>query len=402
MGAEHPGTSNPVASSSGDFNPIGEKPKAPGLFRRVSFCTSFIQRLLKTPDPQLTIFEASQRGNLRRVHRLISSGQAHATDIDDGGVPCLHWAAINGHVDICRYLIENGADVQSQATDLLATPLQWAALQGRLPVIQLMLERGADLDYQDRQGFTTLHHAVISSSSPSSIDYLSDRCTPAQIDIQDFSGYTPLLWAIAYKDALSIEMLLERGASVETIDHNSFTAMDWALDRGLRATIRMLLERGADVIPDHYLIDRTGTYERAQIARCFERGGRNGIKHMGAWRLAVEEIESTITRDFQTEKQGSWENPADQSIGDRSCQGHEGSSLARSVSKKRAAPVQLLLDVDGEDNPPPPYKDKVSSSLGKPSTQYAHYYIIWHSTPIQVGGEGLVAGMPPSYTGYDR
>ncbi len=191
---------------------------------------------------------------METLRRLISSGEVKATDTDEEGIPPLHWAAINGQYIASKYLIENGAHVDLPAGHLLATPLQWTTRQGHLSVVQLLLQYDADLNYRDVQGFSTLHHAITCSSSPSTIDYLTGRCTKAQLDIQDLNGFTPLIWALAYKDTLSAEMLLGRGASVNARAPEGLVPMDWALEGGVRSNIRMLLERGADVIPGAHLV----------------------------------------------------------------------------------------------------------------------------------------------------
>jgi ankyrin repeat protein len=58
---------------------------------------------------------------------VIESGKAKATDCDEQNVTPLHWAAINAQIAMCKYLLEQGAAVDAQGGDLVATPMQWAA-----------------------------------------------------------------------------------------------------------------------------------------------------------------------------------------------------------------------------------------------------------------------------------
>lgn len=78
-------------------------------------------------DGQVNIFLASQRGDVETVRRLIESGEATALDRDPDQITPLHWAAINGQMAACRYLLDQGAEVDAVGGDLVATPLQWAA-----------------------------------------------------------------------------------------------------------------------------------------------------------------------------------------------------------------------------------------------------------------------------------
>lgn len=92
---------------------------------------------------------------------------------------------------------------------------------------------------------------------------------------------------------------------------------------------------------------------------------------MGAWRLAIEEIQNTTTRDFIAEKHGSCQDEDENQCADddRRCPNHRlGEAVGNDGMEKRDQLVDSLLDIDGEDNPPPPYKDKVSSRSGNFST----------------------------------
>lgn len=70
---------------------------------------------------------AAQRGDLEVVRKLIESGKAKATDRDEQNITPLHWAAINAQMATCKYLLEQGAEVDAIGGDLVATPMQWAA-----------------------------------------------------------------------------------------------------------------------------------------------------------------------------------------------------------------------------------------------------------------------------------
>jgi len=136
------------------------------------------------------LFEASKRGVLDRVQALISTGANTANDRDEGAeaprtqgvmrpdrpphvsgwrsrsqttldkVTALHWAAINNHIAVAKYLLEQGADVNALGGDLVATPLHWAVRPGHVSMVRTLIEAGADLELRDRQGFTPLHTAA--------------------------------------------------------------------------------------------------------------------------------------------------------------------------------------------------------------------------------------------------
>ena len=79
----------------------------------VSFKSKVINESHELMITQASIFVASQRGDVELLRELIESGKATATDRDPQNITPLHWAAINAHVAACRYLLEQGAEVDA-------------------------------------------------------------------------------------------------------------------------------------------------------------------------------------------------------------------------------------------------------------------------------------------------
>ncbi|ORY23545.1 ankyrin repeat-containing domain protein [Naematelia encephala] len=116
------------------------------------------------PDP-LNLHIIAQRGDIPTLVSLLDADPT--LDIsarDDQGITPLHWASINAHIGMCRFLLDHGADVDAVGGELRATPLQWAARNGHLYVVHLLLSRGADPNVVDAQGFNTLHLITHSSA----------------------------------------------------------------------------------------------------------------------------------------------------------------------------------------------------------------------------------------------
>ena len=75
------------------------------------------------------------------------------------GRTCLHAAAYNGHLAICRLLLDKGAQVE--AIDNIGwTPLHQAARQGHVEIVRLLCDRGADVEACCNGGYRPLHHAA--------------------------------------------------------------------------------------------------------------------------------------------------------------------------------------------------------------------------------------------------
>ncbi len=90
---------------------------------------------------------ALECGHPRVVELIVSLSEEGA---DSGGGPelPLHLAARNGRVAEVREHIEQGADMD-EADDHGLTPLHWAALNGCLDLAKLLVNRGAGINEPD-------------------------------------------------------------------------------------------------------------------------------------------------------------------------------------------------------------------------------------------------------------
>lgn len=72
------------------------------------------------------LIAAATEGNLDRVKAVLEADGSLANQKDESGATPLHYAALNGHRDIVRLLVQRGADVNSTDSQFGATPAGWA------------------------------------------------------------------------------------------------------------------------------------------------------------------------------------------------------------------------------------------------------------------------------------
>jgi hypothetical protein len=72
---------------------------------------------------------------------------------------CLINAARKGHLDICRLLIDKGADIEAKDREGW-TPLHWVAHTGHIEIARLLCDQGADVKAQTNRGRRPLHRAA--------------------------------------------------------------------------------------------------------------------------------------------------------------------------------------------------------------------------------------------------
>lgn len=76
------------------------------------------------------VWYAAQYGDLDRVKKLLSCCGSDADKRDTAGYTALHYAARNGHLNVCKFLIENGANINAVTRVGKATALCRASSAG--------------------------------------------------------------------------------------------------------------------------------------------------------------------------------------------------------------------------------------------------------------------------------
>ncbi|CAG2254474.1 unnamed protein product [Mytilus edulis] len=72
----------------------------------------------------------------------------------------LLYAADIGHLEIVKYLVENGSDKEARDTGRGRTPILWAAQEGHLATLQYLVTQNCDKKERHRDGKTALHYAA--------------------------------------------------------------------------------------------------------------------------------------------------------------------------------------------------------------------------------------------------
>jgi ankyrin repeat protein len=178
---------------------------------------------------------AIKTGNLNIIRYLVDNGAEVNGKNWDGDTP-LHIAASRGDYEIMSFLVSRGADVKAR-NKLQSTPLHHASYQTSFQPIQFLVENGAAVNATNHKNETPLNIAVYKGNYPI-IEYLI--ASGADVNIADNIGMSPLHHAIYGGNTRVIELLLANDGDVFARNDAGNTPLDIARIRGFNAAVSIL------------------------------------------------------------------------------------------------------------------------------------------------------------------
>lgn len=245
--------------------------------------------------------------------------------LDEYQITPLMVAAANGHLELCKKLITQGANVNAQ-TSYGATALKMAIedahytkSKNHFNVCKLLLKHGANIDLQDNMGGTALYSALrygqievskllIEAGAKVNLD-AALRITAenghlelsklllkqgANVNAKDDYGITALMIAACrgetvylnnkIMDGLGIcKLLLEHGANIDQQDNRGVSALHLAILSGETEIAKFLIKAGANVnlkdIDGKTVLDYETRSPNQEIRQLLiAHGAMNGLK----------------------------------------------------------------------------------------------------------------------------
>lgn len=163
---------------------------------------------------QRALVSAAWQGDLNGTNALISMG-ANVNQIQAGALSgmlpsgtALHVAAYVGRIEICKSLLEAGADVNAK-NQKGATPLLVGLSRGTPACVPTLLAHGADVNARDMQGRTALMFLTMYGENDAVAQSILHEvlANAADVDARDANGKTAEDWATDYKrDHLAVQL----------------------------------------------------------------------------------------------------------------------------------------------------------------------------------------------------
>ncbi|KAK8743892.1 hypothetical protein OTU49_000897 [Cherax quadricarinatus] len=195
-------------------------------------CTRLDQRL----------HAAAVKGDVEETVRVLDTGRVHVDCADRDGTTPLILAAANGHVDLVKELLEQGAE--SNATRHTGTgALFFAAQGGFLDIVTLLLDQGCKINQASKDGGTALIVAAQCGHMDVVIELLrrgadphsamKDRATAVFVASQN--GHTSV-----------VRTLLNAGAKANVRRVDGASPLWIASQMGHQGVVRLLLNHGVN------------------------------------------------------------------------------------------------------------------------------------------------------------
>ena len=189
------------------------------------------------------LHSASFEGHLQVVRYLLQLGVDINVRNFANCTPLL-FASWKGHRDVVQCLLDHGADSDLR-DEFRNSPLMLAAYYGHVDVVRLLLEHNADVNTGDTENRTALHGAIrcyiVKADRTQIVQLLLKHGANANACNKKLR--TPLHLVSKRPDLLDVlRILLEHGADLDAEDKDGKTPLQLSLDRGHHEITRLLSE----------------------------------------------------------------------------------------------------------------------------------------------------------------
>ena len=158
------------------------------------------------------IADAASRGDREAVKALLKEA-ADVNAAQGDGMTALHWAAMNGDLELAEMLIVAGANTRATTRLGSYTPLYLASQHGHGGVISALVKAGSDVKSGTPNGTTPLMVAA-AAGKVDAVQALIDA--GADVNAKDgVRAQTPIMYAAAANRAAVIELLASKGANLK-------------------------------------------------------------------------------------------------------------------------------------------------------------------------------------------
>lgn len=219
--------------------------------------TELVDWLIKK-GAKIDIIYASEIGDLKKVQELINSDKQLVNYKDKIGKTPLHWATLYGHIDIVRYLVTKGANVNSKdikQSSVLHHAISSLGPDDKSEILNILIDNGVELNPRDNVGRTPLYRAVLLPTTEGALNKIMILLkNGSDMYISSNDSRTPLCQAILYNRTSFIKLLIDHGVDVNQGCYYGDTPLHIAIEGYFSGNdswddniIKLLISAGADI-----------------------------------------------------------------------------------------------------------------------------------------------------------
>ena len=236
---------------------------------------------------------AGMAENLELFEYLIGKG-SNVYRRDSDGINCLHIAAGNGHLRLCKVLLEI-YKLDLQMIGGVEWPvLHFAATTGNLELFQYLIDKGSDVDRRNSDGVNCLH--IAAGNCHLHLCKILLEFYKLDLHLIDYNGWSVLHFAAKAGDLVLFQYLIGKGSDVYRRNRDGMNCLHIAAEDGHLRLCKVLLENyklNLELIDDYgcsVLLCAAKSGNLALVQYLIEKGGnvdiqdRNGmnILHIAA------------------------------------------------------------------------------------------------------------------------
>ncbi len=266
-------------------------------FRRYQYCQNILTKgtniNAKSIVGATSLFCAVSNGN-KLITELLINQQADTNIASDEGALPWHIASFKGFIEIMKILAPTILDIDYKTTNTEQYTALWlASQQGYVDIVKWLIDKGADINaIRQSDGCTALQTAICKEQLQV-IEWLVAK--GAKVNKADKEEASPLYYSLGYAgqpiQPNIVKFLVSKGADVKQSMYDGDTPLHMACYRANTGAIKLLLDHGASInevnndgyTPLHFLVSAENTIEvdtkLTAIKYLLERSASSTVKN---------------------------------------------------------------------------------------------------------------------------
>lgn len=192
----------------------------------------------KFKEENLPLLEASLAGDLDKVKRLVEGKGDINNAMDQEKNTAVMLGAKTGHLEVVKYFVEKGADIEAENKDGW-NALELSAEAGHLEVVKYLVEERTYVGEENDQLDTALRSSA-EEGHLEVVKYLVSK--GANVKAEDGNGNTAVHFSAREGHLDVLKYLVTQGADINATNENGDTALHFSAYEGHLEVVKYLVE----------------------------------------------------------------------------------------------------------------------------------------------------------------